>query len=109
MVTEQTKIKEFPVCPHFSYCKNLMLNPAFGGCSSITYRDMADVKGLPCYENDQTSCEKFNRLEITGERIQVRLPPGYRAVLERRKQNRLKKQKRPNIIPTIGTDVPYRN
>jgi hypothetical protein len=79
----QTEIKEFPVCPHFSYCKDIMLKMMLDKPSRTCYREVAEAKGLPCYENDQSGCWKNQNLEVTGERIQVRLPASMRKRMER--------------------------
>ena len=80
----QTKIEHFPVCEHFDYCKSLMLSPGFGLSNKEQYKDIADTKGLPCYENDQSGCSKFNYLEANGEKIQVRgIPASMRKRLKK--------------------------
>ncbi len=80
----QTRIEHFPICEHFDYCKNIMLKMMLDKPNRKCYWEVADAKGLPCYENDQSGCSKFNYLEANGERLQVRLPPSMIKRMESR-------------------------
>ena len=74
----QTAIEDHATCKWFKKCRNTKLSPGPGKYSLKFCKETAEYHGLPCYEDNQSACSQFQHYEMTGGKIQLRLPGSMR-------------------------------